>query len=55
VFNGLVGYDAAFLRRRTLLRAVYLDLDEQFAPEFDGDDTDVPRRGFLARLRRREG
>jgi CubicO group peptidase (beta-lactamase class C family) len=31
VFNGLVGYDAAFLRRRALVRALYLDLDERDA------------------------
>jgi CubicO group peptidase (beta-lactamase class C family) len=27
VFNGLVGYDAAFLLRRALIRSIYLDLD----------------------------
>lgn len=32
VFNGLVGYEAAFLRRRAIVRAVYLDLDELHDP-----------------------
>src|SRR5262249_20100823 len=48
VFNGLLGHEAAFLRRRSLIRAIYLDLD---------DDADVPvadeaptrRRGFRRR------
>ena len=59
VFNGLVGHDAAFLRRRALLRALYLDVDdlgaeddaelEQLAP------AEAPRkRGFLRRRRREE-
>jgi CubicO group peptidase (beta-lactamase class C family) len=40
VFNGLIGYDAAFLRRRALLRALYLDLDDldADADEFDNGD-----------------
>jgi CubicO group peptidase (beta-lactamase class C family) len=28
VFNGLVSYETAFLRRRALIRAIYLDLDD---------------------------
>jgi CubicO group peptidase (beta-lactamase class C family) len=40
VFNGLIGYDAAFLRRRALLRALYLDLDDLDADQ-DFDDTDA--------------
>jgi CubicO group peptidase (beta-lactamase class C family) len=57
VFNGLVGYDAAFLRRRALLRALYLDLEERDAasgPEPVPAEP-VPRKGgLLSRLRRRE-
>jgi CubicO group peptidase (beta-lactamase class C family) len=32
VFNGLVAYEAAFLRRRALLNSLYADLDGQAAP-----------------------
>jgi CubicO group peptidase (beta-lactamase class C family) len=54
VFNGLVGYDAAFLRRRALLRALYLDLDD--SPEDEGPAaTPAPaRRRGLFRRRREE-
>jgi CubicO group peptidase (beta-lactamase class C family) len=58
VFNGLVGHDAAFLRRRALLRALYLDVDDL---GLEPDDETVaasaePRRrgGFLRRRRREE-
>jgi CubicO group peptidase (beta-lactamase class C family) len=60
VFNGLVGYDAAFLRRRALLRALYLDLDDLGVDVEDGDAVDLaaaePRKrgGFLRRRRREE-
>jgi CubicO group peptidase (beta-lactamase class C family) len=65
VFNGLVGHDMAFLRRRALLRALYLDLDEleDLADAGVGAEDDVlveaadaPRKrgGFLRRRRREE-
>jgi CubicO group peptidase (beta-lactamase class C family) len=57
VFNGLVGYDAAFLRRRALLRALYLDLEERDAaaePEAVPADAAPRKGGLLSRLRRRE-
>jgi CubicO group peptidase (beta-lactamase class C family) len=58
VFNGLVGYDAAFLRRKALLRALYLDLGERDAPEEPTDLNDLEpqpgrRGGLLGRWRRR--
>jgi hypothetical protein len=36
VFNGLVGYDAAFLRRQALITALAHDLDEM--DDIDDDD-----------------
>ncbi len=61
VFNGLIGYDAAFLRRRALLRALYLDVDELGLDELGLDENDVEaipaadaprRRGRFLRRRR---
>jgi CubicO group peptidase (beta-lactamase class C family) len=42
VFNGLVSYEAAFLRRRAIVRAIYLDLDELCGPPED-PQVQVPR------------
>jgi CubicO group peptidase (beta-lactamase class C family) len=56
VFNGLIGYDAAFLRRRALLRGFYLDLDDR-EDEAQGApvEAEAPRRrGLFGRSRRRE-
>jgi CubicO group peptidase (beta-lactamase class C family) len=60
VFNGLIGHDAAFLRRRALLRALYLDLDDldaeadaeaddDFADELGTEPDGEPRRGWFRR------
>jgi len=58
VFNGLVGHEAAFLRRRSLVGAIYGDLAaREYATGAEGaPDPEVhePRRtGFLGRLRSR--
>ncbi len=45
VFNGLVTYETAFLRRRALIRAIYLDLDEP---------SQISAAGELRSSRRRE-
>jgi len=50
VFNGLVTYEAAFLRRRAVVRAVYLDLDERDVPS---DDESVPAPSAKKRRFRR--
>ncbi len=45
VLNGLVDYETAFLRRRALVRAIYLDLDELGLPdEVDPSDEPEPER-----------
>ena len=50
VLNGLVDHETAFLRRRALVRAIYLDLDEHSQRTDDGDvpeaaqPPDKPRR-----------
>ena len=57
VFNGLVGHDAAFLRRRALLRALYLDLDDRedaAAAALEPEPEPVGRRGLFGRRKRRE-
>jgi hypothetical protein len=47
VFNGLVGYEAAFLRRRAIVRSLYLDLDDlRDSPE------DPPVQATKSRSRR---
>jgi CubicO group peptidase (beta-lactamase class C family) len=46
VFNGLVTYEAAFLRRRAIVRALYLDLDE-----LDGEE-EQPTPSSSSRKRR---
>jgi CubicO group peptidase (beta-lactamase class C family) len=56
VFNGLVSYEAAFLRRRALINALYADLDEHDAPQPDEAATapEPPTRsrfGFRRRAR----
>jgi CubicO group peptidase (beta-lactamase class C family) len=59
VFNGLVGHEAAFLRRRALVGAVYADLDDQVrarAQEQAGNERPAPeptRGGLLGRFRSR--
>jgi len=57
VFNGLVGHEAAFLRRRSLVGAIYRDLAERgLATEggTPGPDIDQPvRSGLLGRFRAR--
>ncbi len=58
VFNGLVGHEAAFLRRRSLIGALYADLAaREFATDTDDEtvpEVDQPRRsGLLARFRSR--
>ena len=54
VFNGLVGHEAAFLRRRAFLNTLYRELDEFGSPPAgdQANDTDVPERRRL-RLKRR--
>ena len=49
VFNGLVGYEAAFLRRRAIVRAVYLDLDELQGPRDDAPMQTRSRRRLFRR------
>lgn len=56
VFNGLVGHEAAFLRRRALVNTLYEDLDALDATaDVAGDDADGPRARAPRRfsLRRR--
>jgi CubicO group peptidase (beta-lactamase class C family) len=54
VLNGLVDYETAFLRRRALVRAIYLDVDDLGLTDDAGVPTDTatvsPKRG---RFRRR--
>jgi CubicO group peptidase (beta-lactamase class C family) len=55
VFNGLVGHEAAFLRRRALVNALYADLDEagvDASGEHDATGDVAPGRSRF-RLRRR--
>ncbi|MBV8950720.1 MAG: serine hydrolase, partial [Actinobacteria bacterium] len=49
VFNGLVGHEAAFLRRRALVNALYADLDEELAPQVREDAPARSRFGFRRR------
>ncbi|MCU1427777.1 MAG: pbpE 2 [Actinomycetia bacterium] len=50
VYNGLVGYEVAFLRREALLTALYRDLDDVFA---EAEEAEPRGRGLFARLRNR--
>lgn len=55
VFNGLVGHEAAFLRRRALVNALYTDLDEHDAARQEAHRNEQPGRsrfGFRRRARR---
>jgi hypothetical protein len=58
VFNGLVGHEAAFLRRRSLVGALYADLAARElatkGAEASDPGTDQPRRsGLFGRFRSR--
>jgi len=53
VFNGLVGHEAAFLRRRALVNALYDDLDSDDRPPAAATSLDgPPRRRFGLRPKR---
>lgn len=52
VFNGLVGHEAAFMRREALINELYADLDEMSEPQFDPAHT---RDGKRSRSRIRLG
>jgi len=59
VFNGLVGHDAAFLRRRAVINALYRDLGDLGLDAADDDDlaeaaSGARKRGGFLRRRRRE-
>jgi CubicO group peptidase (beta-lactamase class C family) len=52
VFNGLVTHDAAFLRRRVLVHAIYEDLGIEEGHAVEGESSESPRRRkFLRRER----
>jgi CubicO group peptidase (beta-lactamase class C family) len=61
VFNGLVGYDAAFLRRQALITALAHDLDDLKIPDEADEDvhetetTPSRRRGLFSRRRAPSG
>jgi CubicO group peptidase (beta-lactamase class C family) len=48
IFNGIVGYESAFLRRRALIRALYADLAS--ADDSPSDDVRSDRRRWRRRL-----
>ncbi|GIU89620.1 MAG: hypothetical protein KatS3mg010_0719 [Acidimicrobiia bacterium] len=55
VFNGLVGHETAFARRRALVNALYADLDAATGDgsEATGDGGEPGRRRFSLRRRDR--
>jgi CubicO group peptidase (beta-lactamase class C family) len=54
VLNGLVDHETAFLRRRALVRAIYLDVEEHAQLADDGGVTEVvPRPNKPRRFRRK--
>jgi CubicO group peptidase (beta-lactamase class C family) len=50
IFNGVVGHESAFLRRRALMRALYADLTSKPADD-PSDDAEADRRRWLRRRR----
>ena len=43
IFNGVVGYESAFLRRRALTRALYADLEEELPRDEQGSEQPARR------------